>query len=185
MLNLKEILESINSIKPHSDSADPSMVTESSLESLKKMGKKIPSHFHYVLDAFEEKDDDKKQDTASKLLELVLYAQGKLKHDNKALSWLASGKVPQSSYDSLTSMGQFRKKCEELFKSYENLKTNRQNHKDIETKIKQDPNNKRLNSKAEKIDTNLDEAEKKYKSKLSDFLDSLESLILGIGSEKL
>lgn len=185
MLTLKQILESINSINPHSNSADQSTVNESSFDSLKKMDKKIPPHFFYVLDSFEAKDDDKKQETASKLLELVLYAQGKLKHDKKAFIWLSSGKVPQSSFDSLTSMSQFRNKCEDLFKSFENLKTQRKDHTEIGAKIKVNPSDKKLNTKAEKIDGKLEEAINKYELKLADFLDSLEGLILGIGSEKL
>lgn len=185
MPTLKEILESIDKILPHSNSIDQSTEQETSSDSLKSMGKKIPPYFHYVLDSFQTKDEEKKKDTASNLLELVLYAQGKLKHEKKALIWLSSGKVPQSSFESLTSMTQFRNKCEDLFKANENLKTLHKDKDENDGKIKQDPNSKKFNTKAEKIDTKLSEAEVRYELKLADFIDSLESLILGIGSEKL
>jgi 6-phosphogluconolactonase/glucosamine-6-phosphate isomerase/deaminase len=179
----KNIIEEINSLFPHKSSIDQTSNTKTSYDSLNDIKSSIPNHFIYVLSAFENPDEKSK--VASQLLEVVLYAQAKLKHEKKAYNWLSSGKVPQTTYDSISNMSQFRKKCQDLHKAFQSLTDLTGSLNSNESKLKQNPNDVKLHKKSDKLEQRVEEAKDRYKKKTTEVMDALEGLVLGIGSERL
>jgi membrane carboxypeptidase/penicillin-binding protein PbpC len=182
---LTAMLEEINKIVPFSAQVDYSSESNTSIQSIINLTGKIPAYFINVLNSFLDKDLQKKEIASSQLLELILYAQGKLRHERKASLWLTSGKVPQTTVGSISSMSQFKTKCDDLFRAHKNLKDKIEEETKLNGELKANPSNTRLHRKLEKVEEKKIEYEQKYEEKMNNFLESLNSLILGIGSEKL
>lgn len=182
---LIKMLEEIGKIKPFSAQVDNSSEIQTSIQSIINLSGKIPAYFINVLNSFIDKDQQKKEIASSQLLELILYAQGKLRHERKASLWLTSGKVPQTTVGSISSMSQFKTKCDELYKAHKNLKDKTEEESKLKNDLKANLNNTKLHRKLEKVEEKKIEYEQKYEERMNNFLESLNSLILGIGSEKL
>jgi len=130
-------------------------------------------------------DEPLRRDAVLKLNQIFLFAKSKLGSDRKVRAWMLSGRLAGDSPYGLNSMTALKQAADRCLKIAYSLNNQGERYRDLESRLRVNPDDKRAISSIEKLEPKIDSKKNQINEYLQQFLDKLNSLDAFIGSGKV